>query len=142
MSDIDTDSEQPSDETGGLKFEQLIFTPRSGRFDADRVMGEAEKTGFAFRDEFRTSMVVVAASEEVRELFRTLRREDPDDGFPYTMLIDVGADRMRVTPPYGPELEAVWLGFIRWLMSLTPCTVTNEFETDLTQDVTRLCAAA
>jgi hypothetical protein len=134
---------RPQTPTGdGLEVEQLIFTPAAGTFVEEAVMAEAKRTGFAFRDESRPSMVVVAATERLRDLFQASRHDDPDEGFPYTMLIEVGETRVRVTPPYNEKLEPDWRNFICWLMRTCRCTVVNEFETDLTEEVTKLCAQA
>jgi len=121
-----------------LERETLTFTPAAGSFDVAAIERQAAACGVGFRDESRPAVFVVAASAEVRDKLQADRRAYPDEGFPFTLLIEVTPERVEVGPPYEAALVPVWRTFIAWLMRAHPCRVKNEFGTNLTEDAARM----
>lgn len=122
-----------------LRLETLRFTTAADGFDTEAVLQQALKAGFAFRDENRRGVVVVAGSATVRDKLQYDRRRFPEDGFPYTLLIEAGAEEVEVGPPYEDELVPLWQDFIAWLTRSYYCQVHNDFGVDLTDEVGRMC---
>jgi hypothetical protein len=125
-----------------LEREILTFTPARGSFDVAAIEQQAAAAGVAFRDESRPTVFVVAASAEVRDKLQADRRAYPDEGFPFTLLIEVTPERVEVGPPYEAALVPVWRGFIAWPMRAHPCRVQNDFGTNVTEDVAKMSRAS
>lgn len=115
-----------------LDEETLDFVPRSGEFAVDAVAEAIAEIGFSFRDETDPSMFVVCSEEESRTIFQARRREDPSEGFPYVLLIQVSSGKVSVDPMPDSPLRDLARQFIDWLTSEYECNVINEFGTDLT----------
>lgn len=121
-----------------LEQETLTFTPARSPFDLAIVEQHAAACGAAFRDESRPTVFVVAARAEVRDKLQADRRAYPDEGFPFTLLIEVMPEKVEVGPPYEQALMPVWREFIAWLTRAYSCRVQNAFGTDVTDEVAKM----
>lgn len=121
-----------------LDHETLTFTPAGAGFDVAAIEAKAASAGCAFRDEARPTVFVVATDPERRDTLAERRKASPDEGFPYTLLIEVTSEFVEVGPPYQETLVLVWRDFIVWLTETFPCSVRNDYGTDMAEEVARL----
>jgi hypothetical protein len=112
--------------------EVLFFRPRSGAFDVADVEGYVERLGHAFRDPADPHTFIVYADKAAADHFHELRQRAPDERRPFTLLITVGADTIRVTQLADwPEL-ALAKQFVEWLLQRCDCIVEDDDGHDVT----------
>jgi hypothetical protein len=116
-----------------LEQETLRFVPLSGTFDETLLAERIGTLGFSFRDVADPSTFIVAESAEARDSYAERRLQQPEGGFPYTLLIEITPNQVLVTPPISDELRPLWREFVTWLVGQVPCRVINEFGTDVTE---------
>lgn len=116
-----------------LQDETLRFFPLSGTFDEACLGSRILLLGHTFRDEADPRTYVVAETTEGRDAYAAQRHAYPDEGFPYTLLVEVTPERVLLTPPLEDGLRPMWEQVTGWLLE-TPCRVLNEFGTDLTAE--------
>jgi hypothetical protein len=105
----------------------LIIYPANGQFDTDAVAARILATGFSFRDETVPTRFVVSSDVPSRDGFLERRRDDPDAGFPSTLMMDVQASAVVVWPVSGfKPLQALSEDFLQWLTNTYECRVEND----------------
>jgi hypothetical protein len=115
-----------------LDEDELRFVPRHGVFDTEAIARHLATLGFSFRDEADPEMVVVAATEEERDVLQARRRKSPEDGFSYVLLVQLTPDAITVFPSGDAEYAELSAGVIRWLVATDPCRVFNDSEVEVT----------
>lgn len=115
--------------------EELIFVPRDGTFDVDRLSQRILEIGYSFRDEIDPAVFMVCMDEESREYSCKGRQEAPEEGFPYVLIIRVEPEQVMVNQFAGPEFLDYSREFVTWLVENFPCRVRNESGQDLTDEL-------
>jgi hypothetical protein len=124
-----------------FRYDELYFWPAEGKFDVAKVGAAIRAIGFTFQDEADPAMFVVCPDEECRQKFSASRRANPKAGFPYMLLIDVRADRIRLNQFAGPAFYDYSRQFMTWLKENYAIRVTDESENDLTPLLSQAPAA-
>ena len=110
-----------------LEAELLVIEPDGAPFPVALVAERIAATGFSFRDETELTRFVVSSDEPSRDRFLQRRREEPETGFPYTLMMDVTPERILVWPVAGfPPLRALSADFLSWLTATVPCQVADD----------------
>jgi hypothetical protein len=114
----------------------FIYSANDG-FDVDAVNRYLEAMPDAFLDPLGTLTYIVCGVSEAVEYCRDKRIAEPDR-FPYSVLVTVQPDMIKVVQEYGDEYELRSArDFVRWVIEQQPCLVKDEYGADWTERVQR-----
>jgi hypothetical protein len=115
----------------------VFLYPIDDGFDVEAVKRHLDAMPDVFLDPLGTLTYIVCGVPEAVEACRDERIAEPDR-FPYSVLVTVKPDVIKVVQEYGDEYELRSARiFVGWVIEHYPCLIKDEYRFDWTEQVWR-----
>jgi len=113
--------------------DELSLQPFSKLFDREHVEHYVAKLGFSCRDPIDETTYIVCSSPEILKYCYDQRKNHPEKGFPYVLIISFKTDAILIGQNCDKAERHLARQFVEWLLSHYDCKVTDDYGNDWTE---------